>query len=307
MHRLSFISLCSMALAAAVALSPAPAVENERRSIRIGVLASVFRGETDPTVRAAIKKPVESVLESQTGFDCQLEVAVSHNDLRKKLGDGRLHFGLCHGFDLAWMQLIEPQLKPLMIAVPDHQPLKALVVVTRDSPVKELCDLADKVVAVPKGSDAVVGLFVKRQCRCSDQSLARLAGSITKPVNAETALHQLYEEKLQAAVIDGAGLRAFKERYPARSRYIRVLVESEPFPLGAVVYQENVMDPAVVQQFREAMRKADASPMIRHLMALLHSRGFEDVPADYQKQLRDFAQQYPPPLAISHVIGAITR
>jgi ABC-type phosphate/phosphonate transport system substrate-binding protein len=290
-----FGSRCLLSVSVALFASALAAFPPDPEPIRIGVLATIFRGAAKPAMLAVIKKPIVSEVEARTGFDCELEVALTHNDLRRKLADGRLHFGLCPGFEFAWMQSKDDKIKALMIAVPDHEPLKAVVVVRSDNSAKELCDLKGKSIAVPKGTDASVDIFVSRRCRCGEKTLPQFAGTVTWPDTSETALHQLYDDKIQAAIVDDAALRAFAERFPARSEFIRVLLESDAFPLSVVAYREGNVDSATLLQFQNAMKKAKTYATGRQLMALLHSRGFESVPADFQKQLAHCLKLYPTP------------
>jgi ABC-type phosphate/phosphonate transport system substrate-binding protein len=276
-------------IAAMTSLS-APAADPVR--IQIGVLPTLYRGG-EPGFAFAIQKPMLAEIELETGVVCELKLAFNSSDMSKKLKDGRLHFGLCHGFEFAWMQSTEPKLKPLMIAVPTRRPLKAMVAVAISNPAKNLCDLSGKILAIPTGGDALINLFVDRKCRCEEKPPAEYFREITRPLNSETALHELYEDKVQAAIVDGAALQAFAERYPARSKLIRTLVESGPFPLSAVVYFEGAVDPATVRLFQEVMGKARDNRAARQLMALMHCEGFDGVPEDYGTQLTEFLKRYP--------------
>jgi ABC-type phosphate/phosphonate transport system substrate-binding protein len=148
-------------------------------------------------------------------------------------------------------------------------------------------------VAIPWGNDPLVNLFADRKCRCDDKPLHQYVRRITKPLTAETALHELYEDKVQAAIVDGAALQAFAERYPARARLIRTLFESEPFPLSVLVYQEGAVDPAIIGRFRKCMAKARMSEMGRLLMTLMGCAGFEEIPPNFETELAQFVQHYP--------------
>jgi hypothetical protein len=107
-------------------------------------------------------------------------------------------------------------------------------------------------------------------------------------------LHQVYDDEVQAAIVDGAALQAFAERYPARSKLIRPILESDPFPMSVVVSRDGAVDSGTLRRFQIGMAKARGSVMGRQLMGLLHSAGFEAVPPSYDKQLADFVEHYPP-------------
>jgi len=253
----------------------------------------MYRGDR-PSRAVAIKEPLLDEVEARTGLDCEFVVVLSSSDLGRQLRDGRLQFGLCQGFEFGWMKMKEPRLQALMVALPVHRPLKAFLVVASSNPVKNLCELKGKILAIPNGSHAIVSLFADRKCRCEGKSPKELFKSIEKPENSETALHQLYDNEIQAAVVDGAALQAFAERYPARSKYIRTLMESEPFPMSVIVTHDGIVDSNTLSRFRHGMEKATASVMGRKLMGLMHSAGFEPVPANYNEQLAEFVKRYPP-------------
>src|SRR5262245_50749376 len=260
--------------------------------IRIGVLPTIFRERT-AAFPVLLKQPLLSEIETQTGFDCDVELSITLGSMCKKLGNGQLQFALCHGFEFAWMQLNEPKLKPLTIVAPSHRPLKAYFVVASANPAKCVRDLTDKIVAIPWGNDPLVNLFADRNCRCDDKPLHQYVRQITKPLTAETALHELYEDKVQAAIVDGAALQAFAERYPARAKLIRTLFESEPFPLSVVVYHDGAVDPPIIKHFRKRMEKARTTDMGRLLLSLLHCDGFEEIPPDFASELAKFVKRYP--------------
>lgn len=260
--------------------------------IRIGALPTMFPGG-NREMGPIIKGPIESEIAIRTGLDCDVELVLSLNAMRRKLADGRLQFGLCHGYELAWMRQHEPLIQPLMLVSPDHRPLKAYLVVASTNPAREICDLKGATLAMPKGANTATRLFANRECRCSGQPMSQYFAEITRPANAETALHEVVDNKVQAALVDGTGLRCLDERYPARAKLIRVLAESDEFPLSAVVYHAGVVDSVIVRHFQEAMTKARSNPATRHLMSLMHATGFEPVPPDYAQQLVDCARDYP--------------
>jgi ABC-type phosphate/phosphonate transport system substrate-binding protein len=290
----ALVGCCAILVVSISATEPAVALEPKSPTpIRIGVLPTMYRGDR-PSRAAAIREPLLDEVEARTGLDCEFVVVLTSSDMSRQLSDGRLQFGLCQGFEFAWMKTKEPKLKALMVALPVHRPLKAFLVVASSNPAKSLCELKGKTLAIPNGSHAIVNLFADRKCRCEGKSPKEIFKSIEKPENAETALHQLYENEVQAAVVDGAALQGFAERYPARSKFIHTLMESEPFPMSVVVTHDGIVDSHTLSRFRSGMQKATASVMGRKLMGLMHSAGFEAVPANYDEQLADFVKRYPP-------------
>jgi hypothetical protein len=64
--------------------------------------------------------------------------------------------------------------------------------------------------------------------------------------------------------------------------------------MSVVVTHDGMVDSDTLSRFRFGMQKATASVMGRKLMGLMHSAGFEPVPANYDEQLADFVKRYPP-------------
>jgi hypothetical protein len=72
------------------------------------------------------------------------------------------------------------------------------------------------------------------------------------------------------------------------------LTSGNTAPMSVVVSYDGVVDSNTLTRFRNGMEKASASVMGRKIMALMHSAGFEAVPANYDAQLADFVKRYPP-------------
>jgi ABC-type phosphate/phosphonate transport system substrate-binding protein len=260
--------------------------------IRMGMLVSMFRSGK-PAAFAALKGPFASVVHVQTGLDAKLDLLPSVDEMRQQLSDGKLQFGLCHGFEFAWMKQKDPSLRPLMVAAPAQRPLKGYVVVASTNQAKSLDDLRGKKVALPKGIHETARLFAARRCHCEAGSPSELFGEVTTPVNAETALHEVYDDKVQAAIVDKSGLQCFAERFPARFQRVRILEESESFPMSVVAIRDGAVSDATLRQFQNGMGKAHVTIVGRQLVAMMQSAGFEPVPPDYDRQVAEITKHYP--------------
>src|SRR5438132_7591289 len=193
------------------------------------------------------------------------------------------------------MKQKDPNLKPVMVAAPVHRPLKAYVVVASTSPAKSICDLRGKRLALPNGTREHSRIFVDRQCQCQGNLPSQFFEQITTPNTAETALHDVFENKVQAAIVDSAALQCFAERYPARSRRIRTLAESQSFPYSVVAIHDGSVNPVVLKKFQDGMARANSTTTGKNLMGFMQMTGFEAVPADYDRQLAEVVKLYPPP------------
>ncbi|HEY1380632.1 MAG TPA: PhnD/SsuA/transferrin family substrate-binding protein, partial [Gemmataceae bacterium] len=218
------------------------------------------------------------------------------DELREKLDAGKLQFGVFHGFEFAWMKQKTPALEPLMIAAPQHRPLRALVVVSLDSPVNSLADLKGQVVAVPQGTREYTRLFLNRQCEALGKSPDAFFAQVANPATPDDALHQVLDGKaVQAAIVDGGAYHGYAQRYSGRSKRLRVVVASDNFPEGVVAYRPGMIDEDTLRRFRQGMSTAHTTVMGRQLLSLMAMAGFQAVPPTYAQQLADVLKAYPPP------------
>jgi ABC-type phosphate/phosphonate transport system substrate-binding protein len=257
--------------------------------------AGMFR-DVKPAMFAALSKPFYSLVETQTGMKSDLVLVASPDEMRQQLNNGQLQFGVFHGFEFAWMKEKDPTLKPIMVAAPVHRPLKAYVVVScNNNSANNMGDLRGKRLALANGTREHARIFVDRRCQNEGCMPSKFFDAITNPNNAETALHEVYDNKVQAAIVDGAALQCFAERYPARAKKLRAVAESQPFPLSVVAIRDGSMPPATLAKFQDGMVKANSTLTGRNLMGIMQMTGFEPVPADYNQQLAEVVRLYPPP------------
>jgi ABC-type phosphate/phosphonate transport system substrate-binding protein len=294
---LTVVSVFALTVAIApwptLALEPSP--ETAPDPIRIGMPAAMFR-DVKPAMFAALAKPFYSMVEAQTGLKGDLVLVASPDEMRQQLNNGQLQLGVFHGFEFAWMQQKDPTLKPIMVAAPVHRPLKAYVVVScNNNSANNLGDLRGKRLALANGTREHARIFVDRRCQNEGCTPSKFFDAITNPNTAETALHEVYDNKVQAAIVDGAALQCFAERYPARAKRLRAVAESQPFPMSVVAIHDGAIPPATLAKFKDGMVKANSTPVGRNLMGLMQMAGFEPVPADYNQQLADIVKLYPPP------------
>lgn len=282
-----------VAVAAGLAARPTAAAE-PAGPVRIGMPASMFR-DVKPVVFQALARPFYTIVENQTGLKCELALVSTPDEMREQLDAGKLQFGVFHGFEFAWMKQKSPTLQPLMVAAPQHRPLRGLIVVNQDSPAKTLADLKGKVVALPHGTREYVRLFLERQCRAAGQSPDAYFAQVTNPVNSDTAFHEVVDDKTQAAVVDGGMLQNYTASYSGRAKRLRVLVSSENFPESVVVVRPDSINEDALRRFRQGMSTAHTTPMGRQLMSLWAMAGFQPLPPNYDEQLAACLKSYPPP------------
>jgi ABC-type phosphate/phosphonate transport system substrate-binding protein len=281
-------------LALGLTVLTAPVCADEPGPVRMGMPASMFR-DVKPVVFAALAKPFYSLVEMQTGLKSDLTLIQTPDEMREQLESGKIQLGVFHGFEFAWMKQKAPTLQALMVAAPQHRPLKALILVAQDCPAKTLADLKGKTVALPQGTREYVRLFLSRGCQALGQSPDAFFGQVTKPATPDTAMHQVVDEEgVQAAIVDGGMLQSYATSYSGRAKKLRVLASSENFPESVVVYSAGKVDEDTIRRFRQGMSTAHATPLGRQLLSLWSMAGFQPIPPNYEQQLADVMKTYPP-------------
>jgi len=262
----------------------APAAEKTNGAIRIGLTGSLFR-EMPPSLVQVLSQPLKALMESQTGMAGELEMAGDAEDMARKLKEGKLHIAVMHGVELAWARKVNPDLKPLVIAVAHHRQLHAHLVVRKDNPAGGAADLKGKKLALPRLSREHCHLYRERRCPEAE---------VTRPGCAADALDDVLDNVAQAAVLDRYGLDQYQERFPDRLGELRVLHQSEAFPASAVVYHAGALDDETLRRFREGLVAASRSDRGKELLKMCRITGFEEVPADYEENLTAIIRAYPP-------------
>jgi ABC-type phosphate/phosphonate transport system substrate-binding protein len=284
-----------VAVGLAMLVTQAPAHEPAPAPVRMGMPASMFR-DVNPVLFAGLAQPFYALVERQTGLKSELLLIQTPDEMRDQLDSGKLDLGVFHGFEFAWMKQKSPTLQALMVAAPQHRPLKALLVVNQNCPAKTLSDLRGKAVAMPVGTREYVRLFLARQCQALGNSPDAFFSQVTKPLTPDTSLHEVVDEKgVQAAIVDGGMLQSYTANYSGRAKRLKVLVSSDSFPESVVAYSPGKVDPDIILRFRQGMSTAHQTALGQRLLSLWSMAGFQPIPPNYDEQLAECLKAYPPP------------
>ncbi len=266
----------------------------EEKTLRVGIVGSLCQNAPDAVLQMALR-PLKSLLEAQTGLSTQLVSGGEVENLGRMVKEGKVHFGVFHGFELAWARVKNPALKPVLVAVNARATRWACLVVRRAGPMAGVGDLRGQAVALPPQSREHCRLFLERRCVAPGTTPEGFFSRVNRDGNAEDALDDVVDGKLAAAVVDGSTLETFGELKPVRAGRLRTLLQSEPFPSAAVVYQPGVTSDEMVQRFRDGMLAARSTRRGQFLLDLCRIASFEVAPDDYDESLTAIAKAYPPP------------
>lgn len=274
----------------AAAGAPEPAAP-----VRIGMVSTLFR-DVPPALMMAMMQPFGSIMQRMTGVPGQLVPGGDHDHLGKQLAADEVQLAVFHGIEFAWVRLKHPELQPLMLAVNQDRHLRCHLVVRDDCEAQGFADLAGKTLALPKGTREHSRLFLARNCRECGKDAKALFGKITVPSTIEDALDDVVDDEVQAAIVDGVALDAYKRRKPGRYAKLKTLVRSETFPTGVVAYRPGAIDDERLERFREGMTNAHKDPLGKQMLTLWKLTGFEPVSDDYEATLNNIVKFYPPPV-----------
>jgi ABC-type phosphate/phosphonate transport system substrate-binding protein len=278
-------------------LSAAEKLPNLATPVRIGMVGSFFR-DTPEQLVTTMMQPFGALMEYQTGITGQLIPGGDANNLGQLLVQDKVHLGVFHGIEFGWARQRFPDIRPMVIAVNQHQHLRAIVLVHKDAPIDKFADLKGKALAVPQQSREHCHLFLQRRCLESGLDMKQLFARISNPINVEEALDDLVDNLVQAAIVDGVSVECYQRRKPGRFSRLKMLDQSEIFPAAVVAYHPGGLDDAILRQFREGMINANKAPLGRQFMTLWKLSGFEAIPADYEQIMTDIIKSYPAPKTV---------
>jgi ABC-type phosphate/phosphonate transport system substrate-binding protein len=263
-------------------------------SIRIGLVNSLFR-DTPESLIQLMTRPLKSLMESQTGMSGTLVPGGECRNLGKQLQDDKFQLAVFHGVEFAWVRQKHPDLKPLVIAIRDGQPMYACVVVSRDSKATGLNDLNGKSLALCRQCREHCRLFIERKCEGCGNCPQKFFTKITAPADAEDALDDLVDGVVDAALVDSAALERYQRVKADRFAKLKIAVKSEAFPPAVIAYKPGVLTEETLKRFRSGLITASQNPKGKQLLNMCRINCFEAVPANYEEMLLSIAKIYPPP------------
>jgi ABC-type phosphate/phosphonate transport system substrate-binding protein len=234
-------------------------------------------------------------IKSETGMDNQIIRQKDWRELADRLAKKQLDLGVFQGYEFAWAQEKSPGLRPLALAVNVNRYPTVHVVTRRDDPATDFAGLRGYALAVPSGGGDYVRLFLDRQSQAHGKPADAFFSRIATVDNAEDALDDLVDGKVQAVAADRATLEAYKRRKPGRFSQLKQVAQSQPFPPTIVAYQEGTLDEPTLQRFRDGLLRASQTDRGQTLLTLYRLTGFEAVPPDLDQVLARTRQAYPPP------------
>ena len=162
--------------------------------------------------------------------------------------------------------------------------------VKKDSPLTGFADLKGKDVNILGNAKAHCRLFANKGAQGDAKSFF---GKLIRSGSSESALDDVLQNNVQAAIVDNIALESYKELNPGRFKGLKVLVQSEVFPTGVIAYHQGSISDRTLEAFRQGLLKANSNDKGRETMATFQISSLEAVPAEYQQQVTDILKAYP--------------
>jgi ABC-type phosphate/phosphonate transport system substrate-binding protein len=262
--------------------------------LRIAATGTLTGNPDDPREKAGVKT-LRQFIKDETGFENEVSREKDWQVLADQLKKGTLQVGVFQGFEYAWAQERHPELKALAIAINFERYPVAHVLMQRDTTATEFSALKGQSLCLAAGSQPCLRLYLDRQCAAVGKKAEDFFSKVTSADNVEDALDDVVDGKVQATLIDGAALDAYKQRKPGRFKRLKDVVQSSPFPPIVVAYSGSALDDATIARFKAGLLGAAKKETGEMLLTLSRLTGFENLPDDFSKVLAETRKAFPPP------------
>ena len=259
--------------------------------LKIGLPKTMFR-DVPAGVMEAAAIPFRDLFKRQAGIDGDVELVETHDSLAAQMKDGKVDVGVFTGYEYAWVKAAYPEVVPLVLAVPNGRTIQAVLLVNKVSKAEKPADLGGACVAIPLGTKPHCHLFIERLRLGLPADCCGAAKM--EPKGTDEVLDGLAAGQLTAALVDIAALTAYEKNKPGAHAQLRVVTKSEVFPPSVVAHRKG-LDAGSVSKMHAGLVKAGGTPQGRAFMMLSKMKGFEELPPDFDAELKRIAGAYPPP------------
>ena len=243
----------AVALVTALAMSAGA----QDRPLTFGVL-----NQQSASLTAERWNPILQYVSTASGIPLQLRMGPTVQDTDAMMGRGELDFVFTnHNFQSEF-----DGVGYKVIARWSGDPIRGVIVVPTDSPIRELRQLAGRRVAFPS-RDAFAAYAVPLVALKS----AGVTMQEVLAANQEGALAQLKARRVDAAAVNSRFLAQYEEREEVRFRTIFV---SDAYPDLAVIAHPR-LPAAVVERVRQALIGMKSDPAAAPVLARARSQGFD--------------------------------
>jgi ABC-type phosphate/phosphonate transport system substrate-binding protein len=260
--------------------------------IKIGVVESMFRDIPPKGVEIVLQKFTD-LIEMQTGYKVQIEVAGDALSLGKAVCDGKYQMGVFNGFEFAWARDKSPDLQPLLIAVSRERNVRAHLVVRNDDNIKDIKGLKGKCLAQPWRCREFARLFLERRCLANLNAQPNdVFDSIAETPSSEEALDLVVGKGADAAIVDSVSYTQFVADKKNAGK-LKNLDVSDVFPPSVLAFNKDALPQKQIDNFKKGMLNANQTDKGKDMMKFCGMTAFEAIPEDYETLLQSVLKEFP--------------
>lgn len=275
-----------------VLLLRSPTGRSAEKEINIGVAESTIQQVEKAKADAAITS-LGTAIEEKTKLAGKYTILHSPLALGQQLTQGHIQLALLTGFEFAWAQRKYPSLRPFIIAVNQDRHLHAHVLVKNDDTTTEMKGLKGKTLIRAKVTKPHCKLFLQRSLGADGTTPEEFFSGIKEADTVEDALDDVVDGVATAALVDGVSLSRFRTRKPARYAKLKEIAKSPAFPATVIAYCEGKLDESTRDLLKGALLDLGKSEGGKQTLLLWKMTAFENVPQDYDQDLRAIEKRYP--------------
>ena len=242
----------------------------------------------------AALETLQGFIKEETGLDNDITRQKDWRQLADKLAKGQLQLGVFQGYEFAWAQEKQADLKPLAVAVNVNVYPSVFVVARKKNKAKDFAGLQGQSLSIPATGQGYLRLYVERRSAATGKKIDAFFSKVTAPDNVEDALDEVVDGKVQATAVDRAAAQSYAVRKPGRFKQLKAVDRSKLFPPVVVAYYGNNLDEATRNRFKDGLLEAAKKEKGQMMLTLFKLTKFAKVPDDFNKVLADTRKAYPP-------------
>lgn len=259
--------------------------------IKVSIMDGMFRGVPQGLIQAGGQQ-FGGLFEKLVGLPGQVETDASHLALAKKLDGGKVHLGVFHGFEWAWVKKEYPNLAPLAITIPPHLPQAAIVVNAKNAAAGPHA-LGGANIEVPFNMKAHGFAYVEKLQKDVPKDSFKIA--ISEDLTQDDLIEDLEKNRVKAVLVDAAAFASFQKNFPGRAGKVKLLCKSEIFPQTVVVYNQKALPQKTVAQLQKGLQAAAQNSHGRAFLFMWNLKGFEAPNAAFEDLVAKSLVTFPAP------------
>jgi ABC-type phosphate/phosphonate transport system substrate-binding protein len=200
------------------------------------------------------------------------------------------------GIEYGWVHSRYPGLVPLATVFASDIRLGACVLVRTDSQAKSLQDVKGQTIALPKRLQYHTHVFLHLAIQKLGAEPQGFFAHALPSADVDAGIESVVENEAAAILVDTDSWKTYQERKPGRSQKLRILIQSQPFPTAAVLYQRQTWDEKELQQIEEILCTAHLKAFTRQILNFWRISKFVKYTEEYEQVVKDIVRDIPNPV-----------